>query len=229
MGIKNFRTRKIQRRSVGARVKMARKRKKISFSEAEVQTKIHEKFLRAIETDNFNVLPAEVYANGYFKKYVEFLNLKPEIVAEFKSEFRLWRKNESQLLIGDRLKEPRMIITPKIILGFLSFAMVGVIVGYLYLQISTLTSPPSLDIILPSGKEVVRVDMIEIIGKVDQNAKILINNELVALSGAGEFSQQVKLADGVNNIQIIAENRFSKKTIKNLQILKSRGDTNTKI
>lgn len=208
---------------------MARKRKGVSLSEAEMQTKIHEKFLKAIEMDNFCMLPAEVYANGYFKKYAEFLNLKPGVVPEFKNEFGLWRKKESRLLIGNRLKEPKIIVTPKIILGFSSFIMVGAIVGYIYSQISTLTSPPNLDIVLPNGKEVVQVDVIEIIGKVDQNAKIFINDESIALSGGGEFSQQVKLTDGVNNIQIVAENRFSKKTIRNLQILKSRSDNNARI
>lgn len=229
MKIKPFKTRKIVPRSIGAKIKAARKRKKASLSIVEEQTKIQEKFLQAIEEDNFSALPAEVYSIGYITKYLEFLNMKSSLIEDFRKEFNVWRQKESQLMVANRIKEPRMILTPKIIIGFFSFLAVSIIVGYIYLQIRTLTSPPNLEIILPNGKEVVQIDVIEIIGKVDQNAKIVINNEAVALQGNGEFTQKVKLSDGINNIQITAENRFNKKTVKNLQILKSRGETNVKI
>ena len=50
-------------------------RAKIDINEVEVRTKIRAKYLRAMENDEWDLLPGEVYARSFLRTYGEFLGL----------------------------------------------------------------------------------------------------------------------------------------------------------
>jgi cytoskeletal protein RodZ len=234
MKIKRFKTRQIKSVSFGWRLRRLRRRKGLDLEEIEQQTKVHSKYLEAIEEDDYSKLPAEVYAIGFVKRYLDCLNQSKtwqiKRLEEFQSQFRAWlQKNQGRLAISGQLKNPRPIITPKTILGFASLLVVALVVGYIWSQIRFLTAAPILTIVSPVGKTITEKDVVQIIGSVNQDATILINQESITTEKDGSFSQKVKLTEGINNIEIKAQNRFNKQTVKNIQILKSRGKGSTRI
>jgi cytoskeleton protein RodZ len=60
---------------IGARLREARMRAKIDINEVEVRTKIRAKYLRAMENDEWDLLPGEVYAKSFLRTYGDFLGL----------------------------------------------------------------------------------------------------------------------------------------------------------
>ena len=62
-------------KSVGQTLREARTRKGIELGEVERVTKIRVKFLRAIEEDRWDELPAPVYARSFLSTYARYLGL----------------------------------------------------------------------------------------------------------------------------------------------------------
>ncbi|HWE15356.1 MAG TPA: helix-turn-helix domain-containing protein [Solirubrobacteraceae bacterium] len=60
---------------IGATLREARMRAKIDISEVERRTKIRAKYLRAIENEEWDLLPGEVYVKSFLRTYGDFLGL----------------------------------------------------------------------------------------------------------------------------------------------------------
>jgi cytoskeletal protein RodZ len=73
---------------IGNSLREARMRRGVEFAQAEVATKIRGKYLRALEEEHFDVLPAETYVKGFLRTYAEYLGLDGQLyVDEFNSRF----------------------------------------------------------------------------------------------------------------------------------------------
>ena len=63
-------------------------RRGVDFAQAELATKIRGKYLRALEDEQFELLPAETYVKGFLRTYAEYLGLDGQLyVDEFNSRF----------------------------------------------------------------------------------------------------------------------------------------------
>jgi cytoskeleton protein RodZ len=67
---------------IGSTLREARKRRKIELSEVEAATKIRPAYLRAIEADDWDALPGDVYARGFVRTYAVYLGLDGARLAE---------------------------------------------------------------------------------------------------------------------------------------------------
>jgi cytoskeleton protein RodZ len=73
--------------TVGEALRQAREARGISLAEAEEATKVRQKFLEALEQDDFGRLPGEVYRRGFLKSYAIFLGLDPEpLLARYRAQ-----------------------------------------------------------------------------------------------------------------------------------------------
>ena len=73
---------------IGNSLREARERRGIDFAQAEVSTKIRGKYLRALEDEQFALLPAQTYVKGFLRTYAEYLGLDGQLyVDEFNSRF----------------------------------------------------------------------------------------------------------------------------------------------
>jgi cytoskeleton protein RodZ len=73
---------------IGNSLREARVRRGIDFAQAELATKIRGKYLRALEEEHFEVLPAETYVKGFLRTYAEYLGLDGQLyVDEYNSRF----------------------------------------------------------------------------------------------------------------------------------------------
>ena len=73
---------------IGNSLREARLRRGIDFPQAEVATKIRGKYLRALEDEQFEVLPAQTYIKGFLRTYAEYLGLDGQLyVDEYNSRF----------------------------------------------------------------------------------------------------------------------------------------------
>jgi cytoskeleton protein RodZ len=58
---------------IGNSLREARLRRGIDFADAEHATKIRGKYLRALEDEEFQLLPSETYVKGFLRTYADFL------------------------------------------------------------------------------------------------------------------------------------------------------------
>jgi len=73
---------------LGNSLREARVRQGLDFPQAELATKIRAKYLRALEEEQFDVLPAETYVRGFLRTYADFLGLDGQLYAdEYDSRF----------------------------------------------------------------------------------------------------------------------------------------------
>jgi cytoskeletal protein RodZ len=73
---------------IGATLREARMRARIDISEVEVGTKIRAKYLRALENEEWDLLPGPVYVKSFLKTYGDFLGLDSRLlVDEFKRRY----------------------------------------------------------------------------------------------------------------------------------------------
>jgi len=73
---------------IGNSLREARVRRGIEFAQAELATKIRGKYLRALEEEHFELLPAETYVKGFLRTYAEYLGLDGQLyVDEYNSRF----------------------------------------------------------------------------------------------------------------------------------------------
>jgi hypothetical protein len=67
---------------VGPTLREARKRRELEISAVEEATRIRPRFLRAIENEEWDVLPGGVYTRGFIRTYASYLGLDGERLAE---------------------------------------------------------------------------------------------------------------------------------------------------
>jgi cytoskeleton protein RodZ len=67
---------------IGATLREARNRRKIDLSEVEAATKIRTRYLRAMENEEWDVLPGGSYTRGFVRTYASFLGLDGERLAD---------------------------------------------------------------------------------------------------------------------------------------------------
>jgi cytoskeletal protein RodZ len=73
---------------IGNSLREARLRQQLDFPEIELATKIRAKYLRALEDEQFEILPAQTYVKGFLRSYAEYLGLDGQLyVDEYNSRF----------------------------------------------------------------------------------------------------------------------------------------------
>lgn len=125
---------------MGAYLRAARSRRRVSIDRAAEQTRIRSDFLMRMESDEFDFL-APAYVRGFLKNYARFLRVDPDpLLEEFDARWGGGRFDTGQLVSIDRRnkqttpREPRHFSNWTIaamVAGVLLviFATVGVIVG----------------------------------------------------------------------------------------------------
>jgi len=73
---------------IGNTLREARLRRGLDIADCEQATKIRAKYLRALEEEQFDVLPAPTYVKGFLRTYAEYLGLDGRLVLdEYESRF----------------------------------------------------------------------------------------------------------------------------------------------
>ena len=83
---------------IGNSLREARVRQQLELGEVELATKIRSRYLRALEEESFDALPAQTYVKGFLRTYADYLGLDGQLyVDEFNSRFGA---------DGDEIREP---------------------------------------------------------------------------------------------------------------------------
>jgi hypothetical protein len=79
---------------IGATLRDARMRARIDVSEVETQTKIRAKYLRALENEEWDLLPGPTYVKSFLRTYAEALDLDAKLLVD---EYKLRHEHLSEV------------------------------------------------------------------------------------------------------------------------------------
>ena len=97
---------------IGSSLREARLRQDLDFPELEERTKIRPKYLRALEDERFDILPAPTYVRGFLRSYAEALGLDGQpFVDEYNSRFTVGEDDAP--LRARRVPPPRRDRAPR--------------------------------------------------------------------------------------------------------------------
>jgi cytoskeleton protein RodZ len=119
--------------SLGQYFRRAREHKGWTLEEAAVKTRILSPFLQAVEEDNYEQLPAEVFAKGFVRSYGQVLGLPDmEVLAKFEEsggQFYAKRDEREQLKLRIREEVQRKKTNKFIVAGIVGLALIALLIA----------------------------------------------------------------------------------------------------
>jgi cytoskeleton protein RodZ len=95
---------------LGQMLREARESQGISLAEAEAQTRIRQKFIAALEAEDWSLLPNEVTTRGFLRKYASYLGVDEDAVLEqFQSRAKLPAPEPVVVALAEREADYRPI------------------------------------------------------------------------------------------------------------------------
>jgi cytoskeleton protein RodZ len=89
---------------IGATLREARMRARIDVSEIEAQTKIRAKYLRALENEEWGLLPGPTFVKSFLRTYAQALGLDGKAMVE---EYRLQHEHPSEAMLEPIVSTPQ--------------------------------------------------------------------------------------------------------------------------
>lgn len=211
-----FKTKKLKTETLGEYLRDTRTSLKLDYPQVQRLTQIPEKYLKALEEGNFNILPADIYVRGFLKSLAAVYKISAEALLEqFGRERGLDRSLKTDPLapsVSKKLGISRFVVTPKTFTIVL-VAFAGLFsLGYLVWQVRSVSAPPPLFIQFPEADVVISARSVLLRGVTEDGARVYINGEEIPIGASGEFREVLSLAEGSNKILIKATNRFGKTT-----------------
>ena len=136
---------------LGDRLRNARIEKNLTLLDVEEATKIRNKYLQALEEENFDVIPGRTYIKGFLRIYSKFLDIDPEeIISEFELIYSPDIQEDEHLHFQTPENDPPGRFKGRNLLKFIAGAAVGILLvlfmlGYVYKNYHLDGTPPKQD------------------------------------------------------------------------------------
>lgn len=215
--------------TLGEKLKRLRSEKRISLGEASRYTKIQVAYLEYLEEGSYDRLPADVYVRGFLRSYADFLGVDESILLKLYNKERGIKKNLEKNNNAKPVKKKPVnissyVLTPKKIIAVV--ATVSVLAGlyFLYREIDSFASAPSLVIIAPESESEISGNSIFVEGITDSDAALFINGQPILVNDDGRFRENLTLQPGLNVINIKAVNKFEKEISKSISVSSTYAD-----
>jgi transcriptional regulator with XRE-family HTH domain len=192
--------------TLGQVFKRYREAEGIKIAQVEKDIKISHQMIEALEADDYNALPDELYVKNIIKTYARYLALDYNRLLLLYDEAKA-QKEPHQLMAQS--KPVKVIITPQRVRNLVIIAIVLLLLGYLAWQLNQVFQAPALTIYQPAKDLVITQNFIEIKGKTEKEARVYINEKEVFLDFNGEFKATLDLQKGMNLIKITAVKKRS--------------------
>lgn len=195
--------------TVGEILKSERINKGLTLHDIEMKIKVREKYLRAVEENNWSFFTSRIYITGIIRNYSKVLNQdEKKVLAFFRRDYE--KKDDVRFKKGitSRYLSPET----KLVLrnGFIVLILFFII--YFSYQLKLYFSPPGLELISPTTTSFFREDKINITGKTDKDTTVMITGQRIYQNADGVFVYEFPLKDGTNKLIIELTGANGRKT-----------------
>jgi len=202
-------------KTVGETLRNKRKRLNLTITNIQKAIKIHPKYVKAMENDDYSEFTNKTHATGFLKIYAKHLNLNAEEL------LALWRREHEHKFDDGADQGPKklktlerapFVVTPTVIAtGIVIIFLLGFF-GYLFYQYKNFNAAPGLEIFNPPDNTIQQTDVVDITGKTDMDSTVLVNGQKIVLNTDGSFAASIKLKEGINNLSIVSINKLDKRS-----------------
>jgi cytoskeleton protein RodZ len=118
---------------VGTILREARNRRRLELSEVEAATRIRFRYLRAIEDEEWDVLPGGFYTRGFVRTYASFLGLDGDrLVDDYRESVEPWHRSaeapQSQTASGGPSGGSRSVaLAALVVLAVIAVAVIAIV------------------------------------------------------------------------------------------------------
>lgn len=211
--------------TLGEKLKKLRSDKRISLGEVSRSTKIQAAYLEHLEEGSYDKLPADVYVRGFLRSYADFLGVDERIMLKLYDKEKGIKKNLDKDR-ASKVKEKKpidissFVFTPQKII--IAAVTILVLTGlfFLYREVNSFASAPSLVILSPNDNSEVKDNSVYVKGVTEKDAALFINGQPILVGEDGAFGENLTLQSGLNTISVKAVNKFQKEVVKNI-VMKS--------
>ena len=194
---------------LGEALRAERERMGLTLEQAAEDTRIREKFLRALENGDYQTLPGAVYTKGFLRNYAEYLDLDPDaLILQFQTERGTPDAPRSFEPMRPIMRRS-VILTPAVLVPVVVLAAVALFLAYLYYQFTTFAVLPRLEISEPAGDAIVQVGEYTIRGQTVPEGRLTIRVDPgpeiitgIRAAADGSFSVRVPLKPGANHVEV---------------------------
>lgn len=122
-----------ERRRIGETLRAARLAKGVSLEEAAAATRIRRSALQALESDEYEALPASVYTRGFLVNYARYLGLlSNEIIEEYDRQQRHHAEPEVSETPQEESVRQSSLFSSKILWTIVLLIALGVALNFVY-------------------------------------------------------------------------------------------------
>lgn len=207
-----FTRKKVESLTLGEKIKKLRGQYRMSLVDVSKSTKIQVKYLEYLENGEYQKLPAEVYVRGFLKAYARHLGLEEEAFLKLYDKEKNIQENLGKDFSSDSRPrtplQPIFVLTSRtLVLGLIGFIVFGTF-AYLVSEFRSFVAEPTLEVFTPLSGVVVESSSVVVRGKSDRGAQVSINDQAVFVGSDGFFEENLVLQPGVNEVTVLAKNRF---------------------
>lgn len=194
---------------LGDTLRAQREKKGITLEQAASDTRIREKFLKALEDNDYQTLPGAVYTKGFLRNYAEYLELpSEELVVQFHQERDLPDVPRSFKPLSP-IARRSLIFTPAVLVPVVVLAGIVLFVSYLYYQFVSFAVPPKIEVTEPASDAIAQSADFIVKGRTVPEGRVTVQVFPGPLTVAdihpsadGTFSVNVQLNPGSNHIVV---------------------------
>ena len=196
--------------SVGTILKKEREKKGLLLIDIEKQIKVREKYLKAIEEEDWNFFSSKIYITGILKNYSRILNLDQKKILAF---FRRDYERKEEVKFKKKVASVYLIPETKKFFKLGLFVLSVFFIGYFIYQLKIYFSPPGFVLLSPKIKNFTIEKSVKISAKTDKDTMVTIAGERIYQDKNGVFVYDYPLNEGVNKITVNLVGANGKKTI----------------
>lgn len=202
----------MQTRTVGEILKKERLKHNYSLEDFSRKTRIRLSYLKSLEKNQFNLLPAAIFVKGYIKTYSRLFKFDHQpLLALLRRDFKESAKGQlvPREFIKPILKRKRVWTPITFILICLVFIFLSLF-SYVAWQWYNYNKPPLLLISSPAEDALVATRVI-VEGRTVSDATVFVNDEPISIQQDGTFQTEINLShEGISTITIETKDRRGK-------------------
>lgn len=196
---------------LGEILRVQREKRGITLDQAAGDTRIREKFLKALEDGDYMSLPGAVFTKGFLRNYAEYLDLNTEeLIRLFQQERGMSAPEPARRFepMKPIMKRP-FTFTPAVFVPVAVLAAVLLFVGYLYYQFTSFAVAPALDVFEPATDAIAQDAQFVLKGRTIPSGRVTVQVFPGPLTvadvrpdGDGSFTVPLTLTTGPNHVRV---------------------------
>ncbi|MCX6784397.1 MAG: helix-turn-helix domain-containing protein [Candidatus Komeilibacteria bacterium] len=191
-----------------------------SLGEAAERSSVPEKYLRILEAGAYHLLPGEIYAKSFLKKYADCLKLQTKVIIKMYQAEKATQLSLPAFLPPQPLAKKIFTFSPRFFTAASLTLGIMACLTYIGWQLAATYRSPNLAISYPQNNLITVAHQIMVTGFTEPEIVLQINHERILLAPDGSFNQPVDLQEGLNQITIEAKKKHSQPTSVDLSVFR---------